>query len=159
VARSEGRASSRSAAPLTPIGTRCSGPRRYPHSGEAMLPRIKCVRHGIPGATGFGRGEREPGRSSELGAPEGLAIVFWELGGPGPVVVKAAAAIQCKTAPSAGVGRWVGGSMVIGQAGSASPTAKFNAPVVLQIDRARAKTRKQDTTRPRNRSLPGADSQ
>lgn len=82
-----------------------------------------------------------------------------ELGGPGPLVVKAAAAIQCKTPPSAGVGRWVGDSMMIGQAGSALPAAKSNAPVGLQIDRARAKTRKQDTTRPRNRSLPGADNQ
>jgi len=44
-------------------------------------------------------------------------------------------------------------------AGSAASAVNFNAPVVLRTDRARAKTRKQDTTRPRNRFLLGADSQ
>jgi hypothetical protein len=51
------------------------------------------------------------------------------------------------------------GSLATGQTGRRRPATKFNAPVVLQTDRARAKTRKQDTTRRRNRFLPGEGSQ
>ena len=51
------------------------------------------------------------------------------------------------------------GSLATGPPGRRRPATKFNAPDVLQTDRARAKTRKLDTTRPRNRFLPGADSQ
>src|SRR5713101_6767992 len=43
------------------------------------------------------------------------------------------------------------GSLATGQPGRRRPATKFNVPVVLQTDRARAKTRKQDTTRPRMR--------
>ena len=50
-------------------------------------------------------------------------------------------------------------SLATGQPGRRRPATKSNAPVVLQTDRARAKTRTEDTTRPRNRFLPGADSQ
>jgi hypothetical protein len=50
---------------------------------------------------------------------------------------------------------WVSARMLM----ALSQHTKFNVPVVLQTDRARAKTRKQDTTRPRNRFLAGADSQ
>ena len=67
------------------------------------------------------------------------------------------------TRRSARVSRWVGPTQAVrwrpvSRAGVAL-SQKFNAPVVLQTDRARAKTRKQDTTRPRNRFLPDADSQ
>ena len=51
------------------------------------------------------------------------------------------------------------GSLATGPRGRRRPATKFNAPVVLQTDRVRAKTRKPDTTRPRNRCLAGADSQ
>src|SRR6266850_4859745 len=51
------------------------------------------------------------------------------------------------------------GSLATGPRGRRRPATKFNAPVVLQTDRVRAKTRKPDTTLPRNRFLAGADSQ
>src|SRR6202022_1244811 len=68
-----------------------------------------------------------------------------------------------QTRRSARVSRcWVGStqaSLATGQRGRRRPATKFNAPVVLQTDRVRAKTRKPDTTLPRNRFLAGADSQ
>ena len=51
------------------------------------------------------------------------------------------------------------GSLATGQPRRRRPATKFNAPVVLQTDRVRAKTRKPDTTRRRNRFLAGEDSQ
>ena len=83
-----------------------------------------------------------------------------ELGGS--VVVKGTAALRQNAPFSQGepLGRVdSSGSLATGQPDRRRPAKKFNAPVVLQTDRARAKTRKQDTTRPRNRFLAGADSQ
>src|ERR1700738_4712732 len=48
------------------------------------------------------------------------------------------------------------GSLATGPRARGRPATKFNAPVVLQTDRVRAKNRKPDTTRPRNRCLAGA---
>ena len=75
----------------------------------------------------------------------------------GPVVVKGRAASGAKRGVEPGRRlRWFADDR---SAGSAASAVNFNAPVVLRTDRARAKTRKQDTTRPRNRFLLGADSQ